>query len=133
MNLLFKFSFIISGLFFRLIIFENFMQVSGLLLLLFIAVTLYQYLYVFIFYKRDNSEMSHAACLARWALCYSITIEIMIAITMILNFNFNRTMAQGIFTTNASSANPYTLPLILSTCIAFQIIYYIIKRLKKPK
>jgi hypothetical protein len=128
--ILFKLSFIITGLFFRHIIFENIQQISEILFLLFVAVTLYQYLYVFIFYKRDGSEMSHGACLARWALCYSITIEVIIVFTLIMDFGF-RGGYGDIFATRSSLETPYKILIFLSTCIAYQIIYVFIKSRKK--
>jgi len=132
MAILFKLSFIITGLFFRHILFENFAQVREWLFILFVAVTLYQYLYVFIFYKRDGGEMSHGACLARWVLCFSITIEVTVAYTLVQNFGF-RGGYGDMFATHASLADPYRVPMAISTCVAYQVFYLIIKTTRKPK
>ncbi|MCL2636835.1 MAG: hypothetical protein FWD48_00550 [Oscillospiraceae bacterium] len=131
MKLIYIFSFIISGLFFRYIIFESFIQASDALLLLFIAVTIYQYLYVFIFSKRDGNESSLKKCFAKWLLHYSIVLEAAVAVTFILNFSFRRTLLDGILTTNLLIENPHNVPIVISTCIAYQFLYLVITTIKK--
>jgi hypothetical protein len=128
MGLLFKFSFIVSGIFLRDFIYYDTMQVSEIFLLIFVAVTIFQYLYVFIFYKRDGEETSHGACLARWIFCYTVTAEATVVITAVMNFSYRYGMAHFLSTPHPES---YKFIIVISTCIVFQVFYAVIKSRKR--
>jgi len=130
MNLLFKLSFIISGLFIRDLIYYDTLQLNEIFLFTFIAVIIYQYLYVFILYKREGDEISHRECLANWVLYYTITIEVTIAVTAVVNVSFRGGYADMFAT---PSPEPYKILIIIFPCIAYQVLFCVIKTIRKPK
>ncbi|MCL2697206.1 MAG: hypothetical protein FWE74_03885 [Oscillospiraceae bacterium] len=129
MSLVYKLSFIISGIFIRDIIFYNSIQSSEIFILIFVIAAAYQYLYAFIFYRRDGDDISIGKCLTKWVLYYTITIEAVILITYIMNFTYRGTLADNLLTTGPRDPEPYIILAALSTCIAYQIIYFVIKKL----
>ncbi|MCL2694600.1 MAG: hypothetical protein FWE60_05800 [Oscillospiraceae bacterium] len=128
MKLIFILSFIVSGLFCRNIIFAGFSSVSEILLIVFVAVTIYQYLYIFIFSSRDD-DLGFRVCLSKWVLYYTFTLEAAVIITYILEFTYLNTMIQHLLVINRQPHDTFTVPLVMSLCISYQILYFVIKSL----